>query len=180
MTCWSGPASISLPRILVRGGFSFTDRLIRAGGGQWIVFVENGEGITMTMLHAGRAQDGPDGACGATLLANYFADVSRGDTQAKCGAVGFFLGFNFHCFGVVHHSASDLDHQRMHFVGLFRHGVGLARWNSGNRLSCRICWTKTLTREREWQCDENHRDLEERAGKMGVASEGRLPLQFSP
>jgi len=52
------------------------------------------EGEAMLRFHAGRGKDRANGARGATLLSDHFAEIGGSDAQSEHGAGGVFDGFD--------------------------------------------------------------------------------------
>jgi hypothetical protein len=65
---------------------------------------------TALELHAGGAENRAEGACCASLLADYFADVGGRNVKAKDG--GVLIGYNLylHGVGIVYQGPGNLGH----------------------------------------------------------------------
>src|ERR1700686_3905907 len=89
----SRPSSCRVPRTERRS--RRTEWLLLSG--EWsalflllgFVFFYDVERKAMLQLHAGRTENGADGASRPTLLPDHFANIAGGDTKAQDGGGGF-------------------------------------------------------------------------------------------
>jgi hypothetical protein len=94
-----GSRSVSIGRIVVVGSTGLDDI----------------EREATLQFHAGRTKDGTEGARGATLLSDDFADVAWGDVEAKYGCV--LVGKDFHPnrIGIIDEGPGNFRHESLHF-----------------------------------------------------------------
>jgi hypothetical protein len=70
---------------------------------------------TALELHAGGTENGTQGARGASLFANHFADIAGGNVETEDGSLLVGKDLNFDRVGVVDERAGNFQHQGLHF-----------------------------------------------------------------
>ena len=72
------------------------------------------EGEAALELHAGGAEDGSQGARGASLFANHLADIAGGDVETEDGSVLVGQDFNLDSVCFVDESPGNFQHKCLH------------------------------------------------------------------
>jgi hypothetical protein len=85
-------------------------RLFLAAACSLVVFFQDVKRVSVMVLHADSAKDGPNRACGAALFPDYLAHIRGGNPEPEHRALFSFHRFDKDCIGNINQRSRNLSH----------------------------------------------------------------------